>query len=39
MGPGMTGMNKAAQAYPFMEEEPWLEWMRALKDKEEMRAS
>jgi hypothetical protein len=31
MGPGMTGMYRAAQAYPFMEEELWLEWMRALR--------
>ena len=29
MGPGMTGMYRAAQAYPFMEEEAWLAWMRA----------
>jgi len=31
MGPGMTGMHKAAQAYPFMEEEPWFAWMRELR--------
>jgi hypothetical protein len=30
-GPGMTGMQKAAQAYPFMEEELWFTWMRDLK--------
>jgi len=28
MGPGMAGMQGAAQAYPFMEEEPWFAWMR-----------
>jgi len=31
MGPGMTGMPKAAQAYPFMEEEAWLAWMREVR--------
>ena len=31
MGPGMTGMYRAAQAYPFMEEDQWLAWMRELR--------
>ena len=38
MGPGMTGMYRAAQAYPFMEEELWLAWMREVKDEGERRA-
>jgi hypothetical protein len=31
LGPGMTGMQKAAAAYPFLEEDAWLAWMREVR--------